>query len=227
MMAMVIMLYSPVSVHIHSAFSIFTFSLLVAPVAFDPTNPMNVILAITFAIIVCCMSWIMWKTRLSVTSLKKLSTLLGFRNTHPERVPQYTRVSQQSSERNINEVYPNTDSLGEEIEFEMANMEVSTDEIDFEKNNPSLLPEVHNDRQLTWEETGQLIFFARSGIVGVVFGMLGLCFFASQTRMNYWYTHSLWHVFIMYSAYYLVLGRVKLFQGLRFLLNKDLQNLDD
>ncbi len=47
----------------------------------------------------------------------------------------------------------------------------------------------------------------RCTLYGVLLAVAGLLCFANQTRLNYWYVHSLWHLLVMGSSYYLVRGR--------------------
>ena len=220
MMAMVIMLYAPVSLQVHAAFSIFTFSLLVSPVTFDPTNPINVILAITFAIVMTTISWILWRYKIPIkifSSSKKSE-------------PLYSRVAQQVSDNHITDesndrtIHPNED-IDVEVEIEMMAVQ--------QPNNSAILgnkdSKVHEkpDRELSWEEIGQLAYVARSGVTGLILGLLGLFAFANQTRTNYWYVHSVWHVLMMLAAYYLSFGRVQLFKGLAYLHDRDVTYLDE
>jgi hypothetical protein len=44
-------------------------------------------------------------------------------------------------------------------------------------------------------------------IVGILSAVLGIVFFATQTRENYWILHSCWHTFVMFSSYLLIRGR--------------------
>lgn len=229
MMSMVIMLYAPVSLQIHSAFSLFTFSILVSPVAFDPTNPINVILSISFAIIMCSLSWVLWRYRIPVSVLKKLSSL-GFHKSSRDNLNQYARVPQQAQEMlRDRDGIPAIDNHPDQGDVEMVQSEyIKEPNLVFGTlRNHELQGYADVEYKLTFEEIGQVLYFAKSGFIGFVFGLLGLYFFASQTRTNYWYTHSLWHFFIMNSAHYLLIGRVQLFSGLRYILDKDLHNLDD
>jgi hypothetical protein len=44
-------------------------------------------------------------------------------------------------------------------------------------------------------------------LIGLFLGLLSLICFIFQTRVNYWYVHSIWHTSIMLSAYCFIKGR--------------------
>lgn len=52
----------------------------------------------------------------------------------------------------------------------------------------------------------------RMPLCGLALGSTGLLCFALQGRDNYYFLHSLWHMFMMVSAYLLVQGRVELYR---------------
>lgn len=52
----------------------------------------------------------------------------------------------------------------------------------------------------------------RMPLCGAALGATGLLCFALQGRDNYYFLHSLWHIFMMISAYLLVQGRVDLYR---------------
>ena len=58
------------------------------------------------------------------------------------------------------------------------------------------------------ESAKQLIREVRTTLIGVLFACIGLLCFALQTNENYWFVHSLWHYFIMSSAFFFIHGRI-------------------
>jgi hypothetical protein len=61
-----------------------------------------------------------------------------------------------------------------------------------------------------------VLFRLKFLITGIVFGVAGLLCFATQTRLNYWLSHSLWHIFIMFSSLLLLKGRFEFFALLNY-----------
>jgi len=47
----------------------------------------------------------------------------------------------------------------------------------------------------------------RFTLIGIFLGSAGLACFALQANENYWVVHSLWHAFIMTSAFFFLAGR--------------------
>lgn len=231
MMAMVIMLYAPVSSAVHAALSVFSFSLLVSPVANNATSPVNVVLALSLALLSVAVAWTLWRWRVSPSLLKHLSNMLRARRPAGERENslasvEYTQVALEDSSHDKPQQPERRDRAGD---IEMLALHSPTRQRHRLGGEERELAVVHRPAgaPLSWEEIRKLLYHSRTGFVGAIMGLLGLFFFANQTRTNYWYVHSLWHVLMMFSAYFLVRGRVDLFVGLHRLLDKEMHNIDD
>lgn len=179
MIAIILLLYAPITKDIHSTISIAVIGLLVSPITSNPTNAMNVILTISSSIFVVALIWLY--RYYSISTSHKIS---------------YRGLSQ------IDDL--DEDSFSDGLEL------------------PSLSPPSYVSNRPSKSNSSSNIFIRLPtlslknillALFGSFVGLLGFAFFVNQSRVNYWYTHSLWHIFVMLSAYILILGRIVIFEN--------------
>lgn len=219
--AAVILHHSPWSSDSHSALVICVFSVLVSPISNDPTNPKNIILAISFSISVCILAWI---SAVISHRFPHLSTKDGTWRSNPG-----INLTASLSAATQGYAPVATSNDGDNIEMQHVIVDSNPDHCDEgdndDENGFNEQNEIENTRstsdwnmdtsRISWLEKIVVIIKAipsalivsRWTIVGVALALSGIMCFAMQTRMSYWYLHSLWHILVMSSTLPLLYGR--------------------
>jgi hypothetical protein len=69
------------------------------------------------------------------------------------------------------------------------------------------------------------VYRIKSMLCGMVLGIVGLLFFAFQSRENYWLFHSLWHICVMTASFLLLKGKYEFFEFIKFIPLKSKEDL--
>lgn len=222
----ILLLYAPMSRSVHTAVSLLCLALLVPPVADQPTSPVNLVLALTFALLVLAVGWGA-VLRQGDRRGSQVTHLLGGLFLHTQSDPLLHGTAGASGEEVIFDKPLAVVTNGEEMVYSSI-----------ARNSPELREEDIEMMDLSQGITPSTEYFDNSSdlaavyssngtcpevcveherhvwalpAVGMLVGLVGLMCFALQRRENYYISHSLWHVFMMISAYLLVRGRRHLY----------------
>ena len=215
--ASILLLYTPVSRPCHTALSLFCLALLVPPVADLPTSPVNLALALSFALVVLAVGWgtvLRNGDRRGSTVTPVLCGLFLHMRGDPllhgtseaaGDVDKPLTVMIHREEMVYSSIARNSPDLREE-DIEMMDLSQSRtgDDLPVGSTDPNtVFSEEVCPKKCT--ENGKHVWVLPA--TGLTVGLVGLLCFALQRRENYYILHSLWHVFMMVSAYLLVRGR--------------------
>lgn len=217
--AVILMLYAPVTRASHSALSLLCIALLVPPVADLPTSPVNLALSLTFGVSVLAVGWaVVLRGSGPQRDRAVRSVLLGvFVSTlsDPLLCDLGTPVKASGSARAAG---PGTGVAYNSLSADSPEgVEEDVEMVEFTQHSDNTESCVHDNVPYGGDVTG---FACDNALVrgvwlvpaiGLAVGITGLLCFALQTRANYYILHSLWHVFMMIAAYLLVKGRLELY----------------
>jgi len=217
--ASILLLYAPVSRPCHTALSLFCLALLVPPVADLPTSPVNLMLALSFAFIILAVGW-GTVLRTGDRRNSKVTTVVCGLFLHMNGDP----LRYGTSDAVCDEVKPETVAINREEmvyssiarnspdlrEEDIEMMDLSQgravgDDVSVGASDPAIAFGEEAVCPQTCTEGGRRVWMLPAA--GLSVGLVGLLCFALQRRENYYILHSLWHVFMMVSAYLLVRGR--------------------
>lgn len=233
--AAVIMHHSPWSADTHSALVICIFSILISPISNDPTDPFNIIIALTFSIIVCILAWISsvivhrfpylggvkrnntWRTNYGMKSSTPLSSRIAAATNGYAPVANKDSDSKFTNDniemKSFNE--KDTNSFDDDIiGFDNESESDDSHEIESSRENLGEWSAVSMN-SATWMEKftttiksiPATVYLLRWTFLGLLLSLLGIACFALQTRLTYWYMHSLWHLLVMSSVLPSLFGR--------------------
>jgi predicted membrane channel-forming protein YqfA (hemolysin III family) len=199
----VLVLYSKIRQQLQETLILCFLGSSMAFIANNPTNPMNLILTLSSATVVIFSSWIYY----AVLKYRGIPSLFRFYQLKKAPVSQHVDVAveeQSLLEREIE--MPERPPNREPMERRSLLFYRRTP---LKRGNPDILTRSRFDQ---WDEC---IVHVRSSILGFLSATIGLSFFASQTRSNYWIFHSSWHVFVMIGAFLCVKGKFEFFDFLQ------------
>ena len=215
--ASILLLFAPVSRPCHTALSLFCLALLVPPVADLPTSPVNLALALSFALVILAVGWgtvLRTGDRRGSTVTPVLCGLFLHMRGDPlfhgtseaaSDVDKPLTVIMNHEEMVYSSIARNSPDLREEdIEMMDLSQGRAGDDLPVGSTDPNTVfsEEVCPKKCI---ENGKHVWVLPA--TGLTVGLVGLLCFALQRRENYYILHSLWHVFMMVSAYLLVRGR--------------------
>lgn len=202
-------------------------ALVLAPVAHAPTSPVNLVLALVFAFLICLFSWIF---RCGYRVLLSGARLFSRVSTSDDAMEGMSTRSSSS----IGGAGGGDGRTGSDIEMSRSKGRVSLQR-ESEVEDRGLLDEsVHagesertqslpdRDRYREREREGNMSSGGCSShaftyiFIGVVLAIIGFSSFAFESRTNYWIVHSIWHFTAFGSTYFLIKGRHLLFDKLCF-----------
>lgn len=212
MIASIVLFLAPMPRSVHSAVCLGVLSLLVAPVMNDPTNALVLILTIALSGIAVV---VRWSVVLNATGKNIHQLQLSTRIVHEDSGPVYTTIPV-VDDMSPSIVQDREIADGGDIEMESVSNPLVAD------TGSSLLPSQPSQQdtrrtepeqnlsspEFTWK---QLIGQSSDVVIGAAIGMIGLSSYALDNRTNYWYLHSLWHIFMMTAAFFLLRGRMRIF----------------
>ena len=231
--ASVIMHHSPWSSDTHSALVICIFSILISPISNDPTDPFNIIIALTFSIIVCILAWISsviahrfpylgsvkrnhtWRSNPGMKSSTPLSSRISAATSG------YAPVANNDSKFTNDNIEmklfndKDTSSFDDEIiGFDNESESDDGHEVETSRENLGEWRVVSMNSATLLERITAIIksipatvYLLRWSFLGLLLSLLGILCFSLQTRLTYWYMHSLWHLLVMSSVLPSLFGR--------------------
>ena len=223
----ILLLYAPVTRSCHAALSLLCIGLLVPPVADLPTSPANLALSLTFALTVLALGWGlvlnssvkrgrgvhvvggMFVNSTTDPFLCDVSTLSGRQN-----APSSTTIGRETGARSsayyASVAYNSPDVSSHDVEMTALSSNSADDDVVDPADPAGVLGD--DPPCLTLCAPGvQRVWVVPA--VGLSIGLAGLMCFALQARESYYILHSMWHVFMMIAAYFLVKGRIELYSS--------------
>lgn len=221
--------YAPLSLKDHFIVTLLAIGLLVVPVADRPTNAVTMLISIFGSLAICFFLWVYHYMKVrgilcnheepTKYSMISGSDVEDIEHNDPGLIPECQDNYEENGQ--VEMISPST---------EMPNVSISIDTVKLDKplqNNkkpslnyrPFVMLHFPGGKQKRMSSVGNSPVngnmrscsnFFQCGcliVLGVVMGIIGLVCFVLQSRENYWYMHSLWHVFIMGAAYPVLAGR--------------------
>jgi len=231
----ILLMYAPVTRSCHAALSLLCIGLLVPPVADLPTSPANLALSLTFALAVLALGWGlvlnssvkrgrgvhivggMFVNSTTDPFLCDTNTLLGPQNpavsttvgrsTEVRNDVHYASIANSSPDVSIHDGSGGNDvemvALGGNGADTCSEPVDPADPAGVLGADPPCLTLCAPGVQRAWVLPA----------LGLSVGLAGLMCFALQARESYYILHSMWHVFMMIAAYFLVQGRIELYRA--------------
>ena len=214
-MSTVVLYYAPISKQTHSALVLATVGMLAAPISNDPTNALNIILAIVCSVLLTLLLWLLHTLHAENSTLYKwLQSCFGYtvhaalnnNNKGQSRRSKYTIVAEDSQHGDI------------ELSTTVSPIAETKHGGEVEDSAKSDSPEMRYAEEYSCRrsiasiysfclDVPHYLYDLRYCLSGLILSITGLMCFAVQSRVSYWYVHSLWHVFVMSSSLLLVKGR--------------------
>lgn len=218
--ASLLLFYAPITREQHASGSLFLLALLLGPIIVDPTNAIVLVIAVVGSIAVTVVLWC-YHFRRSTPSSLQIETI----NDSVNRSSLYTTVPQsdlslQPGDIELSSNFGNGDDnaqISEDREVLSNPLHLARQSLDprssgdASRSNSTTSTTTLNQSSSLRARVIEVLSHGREGVAGGVVGLVGLSCYALDSRTNYWFVHSIWHVAMMVAAYLLLRGRHALF----------------
>lgn len=224
-MSSVLFLFSPLSMNTQSytAVSMLCIAILLPLVTNAPTNPFNIIFGIILTVIIIFISWLQYYGIFHRLKLFLLDALGIYKNRII--INQYNLLLGHDSIENNDIELPFTSTIivGNEMRsvYHYSNNSGATNTTnkDYEHIDEHISEQQQQQQKNHDKSKYNFFYYIKKMlyfIIGCLFSLLGFICMIIQTRESYYYIHSLWHLFIMLSAYFFIRGYLSFATFMKF-----------